>query len=329
MRIDPAVHLNQPVRQFVRKTETVVHRNMTVSQATVLLRSRQINERVVYFYVVDEEGRLCGILPARGLILAAPDQQIGSIMNSPPIACEGDRPLRQALAMFAKHRFLALPVVDHEQRLLGVIDLDLYSEEAVDRAVAEREADVFQLIGVWMEQYQSGGIFKAYRLRMPWLMCNIIGGMVCAAIATWFGRHLAAIAVIASFIPLVLALCESVAIQSLTLSLQRIHLGPLSWRIFARLSQREARTAFLLALTCAIVVGFTSLLWGQGYHAPLIIAISILVAMGIAALVGTIMPLMLRLLQLDPRVAAGPVVLMCVDVCAMLVYLGLSSLVLR
>lgn len=329
MQLDLERHLDLPSRQFAHQTHTVVRRHMTAAQAAEELRARQINERVIYFYVVDDDDRLCGVLPARALILAGPQEKIEAIM-SPPVVCPGDQPLRETLAMFAKHRFLALPVVDLEHRLLGVIDLDLYSEEAVDRAVAEREADVFQLIGVWMEQYQAGGSFKAYRLRMPWLVCNLIGGMICAGVATLFSGVITQVAVIAAFIPLVLTLCESVAIQSLTLSLQRLHLGAVDWRGLLRLGGREGRTALLLAASCGAVVSVAALLWAQPYHhAPLVLAMAILVAMCIAAMAGVVVPLTLRLLRLDPRVAAGPVVLMCVDVSALLVYLGLATLVLR
>jgi magnesium transporter len=254
---------------------------------------------------------------------------IDSLM-SPPVVCRGEQPLREALAMFARHRFLALPVVDEEDRLLGVIDLDLYSEEAVDRVVAEREADVFQLIGVWMEQYQTGRPFQAYRLRMPWLVCNLVGGMLCAAVATLFAGVIAQVALIAAFIPLVLTLCESVAIQSLTLSLQRLHVAAVNWRGLARLGGREIRAALLLSATCALVVGAAALFWGwPNHHAALVLAAAILLAMCLAAVAGVVVPLTLRLLRLDPRVAAGPVVLMCVDVAALLVYLGLATLVLR
>jgi magnesium transporter len=318
-------HLDTPVRQFARPTAAVLKETMTVAEAAALLRQRTIQERIVYFYVVDENDRLTGVLPSRKLILAALEEKIGDLMYQSPVACPAETPLREALAMFARHQFLALPVVDDAHRLVGVIDLDLYSEEAVDRAVADRESDVFQLIGVWIEQYRAGGAIRAYRMRMPWLICNMVGGMVCAGIATWFGAVIELVLVIAAFVPLVLTLSESISIQSLTLSLQSLHTSTTDWRQLARLIWREGRTSFLLGLTCAIVVGAMAFIWGGGIGVPLVIASSILAAMCLAALLGMGIPLTLHLLRLDPRVAAGPVVLMCVDVATLIIYLAIAS----
>lgn len=321
-------HLDEPIRGFVRRTKSTLRADLTVSQALDDLRSRGIDEGIIYFYVLDDEDRLVGVMPTRSLLLSAPDQKLREVMRKGVVSCRSDRPLWEAMSMFAVHRYLALPVVDENERFEGVIDVKLYSEEAEDMAAAEHEADVFQIIGVWIEQYRGGGALKAYRIRMPWLACNLVGGLISAGIATAFGAVLEQAIVIAAFIPLVLTLCESVSIQSLTLAIQSMHASKVNLRQIRKLALRESMVSLLLGVTCAVLVGAAAIAWAGVGAAVAVIAGSILVAMCIAAVLGLLVPLTLHLAKLDPRVAAGPLVLMLVDVTAMLVYLGLAHLML-
>jgi magnesium transporter len=267
-------------------------------------------------------------MPTRTLILSPPEARIEKVMKRGVVTVQSDRPLWEAMSMFAVHRYLALPVVDRDGKFEGVIDVKLYSDEAEDMAAAEHEADVFQIIGVWIEQYRGGGAFKAFRIRMPWLVCNLVGGLISAAIATAFGAVLEQAIVIAAFIPLVLTLCESVAIQSLTLAIQFMHASKVNFRQIRRLAWRETTVSVLLGLTCATLVGIAALMWAGFVGAVLVISVSILIAMCVAAVLGLLVPLVLHMAKLDPRVAAGPLVLMLVDITAMLVYLGLAHVIL-
>ncbi len=321
-------HLDEPIRGFLRRTKATLRQSMTIGEALADLRARGIEEGIIYFYVLDDEDRLVGVMATRALLLSGPDEKLSEVMQKGVVSCRADRPLWEAMSMFAVHRFLAIPVVDENGRFEGVIDVKLYSDEAEDLASAEHEADVFQIIGVWLEQYRGGGPLKAYRIRMPWLVCNLIGGLLSAGIATVFGAVLEQAIVIAAFIPLVLTLCESVAIQSLTLAIQFMHGSKVNTRQIRRLAFRESAVSLLLGLTCATLVGIAALAWAGVVPAVAVISGAILVAMCIAAVLGLLVPLTLHLAKLDPRVAAGPLVLMLVDVSAMLVYLGLAHLVL-
>ncbi len=321
-------HLDKPIKGFIRRTKATLRSSLTIGEALEDLRSRGIEEGIVYFYVVDENDRLVGVMPTRSLLLSAPDEPIKKVMKQGVVSCRSDRPLWEAMSMFAVHRFLAIPVVDADGRFEGVIDVKLYSDEAADMASAEHEADVFQIIGVWIEQYRGGGPWKAFRIRMPWLGCNLLGGLISAGIATVFGGVLEQAIVIAAFIPLVLTLCESVSIQSLTLAIQFMHASKVNFRQIQKLALRETAVSLLLGLSCAAIVGIIAMLWAGPVPAVGVIAGSILIAMCIAAVLGLLVPLVLHVAKLDPRVAAGPLVLMLVDVTAMLVYLGIAHLAL-
>lgn len=321
-------HLDEPIRGFVRRTSATLRGSLTIYSALEELRRRGIDEGIIYFYVLDDEDKLIGVIPTRSLILSSPEKRLDEVMKRGVVCVQSDRPLWEAMSMFAVHRYLALPVVDHNGRLEGVIDVKLYSDEAEDMAAAEHEADVFQLIGVWIEQYRGGSPIKAFRIRMPWLACNLVGGLISAAIATLFGAVLEQVIVIAAFIPLVLTLCESVSIQSLTLAIQHMHASKVNLRQIRKLAWRESTVSVLLGVTCAVLVGLAAMIWAGATPAVLVIAGSILTAMCIAAVLGLLVPLVLHMAKLDPRVAAGPLVLMLVDITAMMVYLGLAHLVL-
>jgi len=321
-------HLDEAISGFLRRTQSTLRSSLTVYEALQELRERGIDEGIIYFYVLDDDGKLVGVMPTRTLILSPPEARIEKVMKRGVVTVQSDRPLWEAMSMFAVHRYLALPVVDRDGKFEGVIDVKLYSDEAEDMAAAEHEADVFQIIGVWIEQYRGGGAFKAFRIRMPWLVCNLVGGLISAAIATAFGAVLEQAIVIAAFIPLVLTLCESVAIQSLTLAIQFMHASKVNFRQIRRLAWRETTVSVLLGLTCATLVGIAALMWAGFVGAVLVISVSILIAMCVAAVLGLLVPLVLHMAKLDPRVAAGPLVLMLVDITAMLVYLGLAHVIL-
>ncbi|MFU8829680.1 MAG: magnesium transporter [Phycisphaerales bacterium] len=328
MKAEIEEHLDEAISGFLRRTKSTLRSSMTVYGALQELRERGIDEGIIYFYVLDDDGKLVGVMPTRSLILSPPEARIENVMKRGVVTVQSDRPLWEAMSMFAVHRYLALPVVDRDGKFEGVIDVKLYSDEAEDMAAAEHEADVFQIIGVWIEQYRGGGPIKAFRIRMPWLVCNLVGGLISAVIATAFGAVLEQAIVIAAFIPLVLTLCESVAIQSLTLAIQFMHASKVNFRQIRRLAWGETTVSVLLGLTCATLVGIAALMWAGFVGAVLVISVSILIAMCVAAVLGLLVPLVLHMAKLDPRVAAGPLVLMLVDITAMLVYLGLAHVIL-
>jgi magnesium transporter len=202
----------------------------------------------------------------------------------------------------------------------------LFTHEVIDLARRTYD-DIFQLIGVHGTAQSSP--WSAFRDRFPWLLCNIAGGMVAAVIASRYEFLLQEVVVLALFIPLVLALGESVSMQSLTLTLQGLADGPIVWRRLVASLWKELRTALLLGLACGGVVGGAAWIWrGQVAVAATILA-AIALSMIVACLLGVVLPSILRALRADPRIAAGPVVLASTDVATLLFYFGLGERFLR
>lgn len=325
--MDPAIkthELTQPTQRFMRPVEVSLQIDQTIGQALLALRGRQIEHRILYFYVTDADGRLQGVIRSRDLLLKQIDVPVRDIMQQPVISVPASAPLELAMELFAMYRLLALPVVDEQNRLVGMVDIRLYSDEIYELAERNRAMDLFRVIGVSVQQLREGSAFRGFRLRMPWLSCNLIGGVACAVIAAIFDQVLAEVLLLAMFIPLVLTLAESISIQAVTLGLAHLHAPQTSKRLAGRL-MKEWKTAALLGGFSGVAVGVAAILWGQGIHPPLVITASVAGSMLLAATLGTIIPFLLNALKLDPKVAAGPVVLMFTDIATLALFLGLGT----
>lgn len=287
-----------------------------------------VEGRIVYFYVVDEDRRLQGVVPTRRLLLSAPETAVADIMQRNVITLPATATLLDACEFFTMHRLMALPVVDEEHRMLGVVDVELYTDEVSDLADRRESESVFQLIGVRLAQVRQASIPTAVRRRSPWLLCNVSGGLACAYLASLYEQVLAEVVVLAMFIPVVLTLAESVSIQSLTLTLQVHPVGRFQWRKVLWAVRREAMVSMLLGLGCGGLVGLVAGFWQGRSLVGLCIALSIALAVTTGALFGLLVPTVLRALQRDPKPAAGPIALAMTDITALFYYLALAAMVL-
>jgi magnesium transporter len=314
------------VGDFISPIQTTILINQTVREALERIRQLKLTKKIFYFYVIDQENHLKGVVSTRSLLLSSPEKKIHEIYEEHIISISADHSLQEAMQILTEHRLLAVPVVDFDGRLLGIIDIQLYLDEAVDVVQARRSStDLFQVMGLKLEERKGITVWQIYRSRMPWIFCNMIGGFACAIISRAFEVVLLKVIILAMFIPLVLTLSESISMQSMTYSLQLLHRPKISSRRVLYRVFTEWRMVLLLAITCGCIVGGVSLAWGQGWHPALSIGIGILFSVTISGTIGASIPLLLHMWKLDPKVAAGPVVLMFADVITTAIYLGLST----
>jgi magnesium transporter len=328
--------LNEPVTNYTRTDYATVYPQWTVGEALAHMRDHPPPGRIIYFYVVDESMRLVGVVPTRRLVLSGLDASMRDIMISSVIAIPASATLLDACEFFSLHRLLAFPVVDEARRLVGVIDIEAYAEELAETGETDpasappgRMDDVFQLIGVRLTRSQQARPLVAFRGRFPWLLCNIAGGALAALLAEVYQVQLTwQNAVLALFIPVVLALAESVAIQSVTLALESVRDADASWRgLFKRL-RPEVLTGLMLGSCAGLLVGALAALW-QGLALLFAIVLGgIAIGVTCAAVAGLTVPHLLRLLKRDPQVAAGPIALTCADVAALLAYFNLARVLI-
>ncbi len=326
--MDQTQHLQEPVLVHARKDFTTLRRDLTVQQALDAIRQHGVAEKIVYFYVLDADDRLVGVVPTRRLLTAPLDKPVAEIMIGRVIAIPQTATLLEACELFVLHKFLAFPVVDEQRRMVGVIDVGVFAEEVVDMSEGERTDELFESLGFRVSQVRDASPVKAFRLRFPWLLATIGSGTLCALLASAYEITLAKSLVLAFFLTMVLGLGESVSIQSMTVTIQALRTMRPTLRWYVNAFRREAVTALLLGAACGSVVGLIVWLWRGTGLAAVAIGSSILLALGAACLFGLSIPALLHALKLDPKIAAGPVTLALTDLFTLLVYFSLAALLL-
>ena len=319
-----AKDLQTPVGEHARKDFTRFVIGQTVDEVLRALRENPPGERIIYFYVVDEDGRLRGVVPTRQLLLSPPDRRVEEIMARGLISLPATASIQHACELFALHRFLALPVVDADQRLVGTVDIQLYTDEVDELNDMEKRSNLFQAIGVYAEGRGWSSPITAFRRRIPWLGSNLIGGLICAVLANFFQAELSRVIALAMFIPVVLNLAESVSSQSVSLTLHVLQGQRLDRQFIADGLRRELATGLLLGTACGAVVGTAAWAWLGPPRLALALLGGIASGVTVSALLGLSLPVILRLFKLDPKVAAGPIALAGSDVATLLAYFSFA-----
>jgi magnesium transporter len=316
-------NLSDPVVRHMRTELARLRIDHTVGEALAALRQSPPPTRIVYFYVVDDAGRLGGVIPARALLLSTPETRVADIMIKGAIAIPADATVLDACEFFVLHRFLAFPVVDDQRRLIGAIDVELYTDELRDLGGGMND-DLFQLVGVHLTWARHMNPFSAFRRRFPWLVCNITGGIAAAFLCGMFQGELERVVTLALFIPVVLALAESVSIQSISLTLQLLRGKSPSWPLIFQKLYRELHVGLLLGGASGLLVGLVALLWLGKLPLALCVLGGIAGGVTSAAVLGATVPNLLRRLKLDPQVAGGPIVLAVTDVITLVCYFNIA-----
>ncbi len=319
---DPMQILAEPIGKHMRTDPTRIPAGSSVAQALDYIRDHELGGRVIYFYVVDEADRLVGVVPTRRLLKSRPATPICDVMITSVISVPDTATVLEACEFFAMHKLLAFPVVDAERKLIGLVDVDLYTEELADLELRREGDDLFQLVGVHLSAAEQQRLVYSARKRFPWLLCNVIGGMIAAFIADAY-ENVATLALVPPFIALVTGMAEGVAIQSVSLSLQTLHGRAPTWGALAQKVGREVLVGLLLGCACGFLAGMVPFVWKGSALAGMSLGIGINVGVAASAAVGIALPFLLRLAHLDPQVASGPIALAAADMITLLLYFNL------
>src|SRR5882724_10921129 len=326
MNIAPGIpDFNAPVADHARKDFPLLDAGMTVGEALERIRREGVGERVVYFYAVDEQKRLVGVVPTRRLLTAPLETPLRQVMVPRVVAIPATATILDACEFFVLYKFLAFPVVDEQRRVVGVIDANLFAEEILEagesedryRSTAPVGPEFFEALGFRIEQIRGVSPWRVFRFRFPWLLVTVTGGTLSAILARFFEATLARSLVLAFFLTMVLALNESVSMQSMSVTIHALRSVSVTRRWLAASFRREVSTALLLGLACGIVVG------------AFVIGGSIALSLVTASALGLGVPSFLHRFKLDLKIAAGPVTLALADFVALVIYFTCAWLVLR
>jgi magnesium transporter len=321
--------LDRPVSEFLQHDFIALPETWTCARALEEIRLTGDDHKVSYFYTVDDDDRLCGVIPVRRFLTAPADRLLGEMAFRNLVTVGDHETMADVARSFQSHKFLSLPVVRADGSVAGVVDLKALAGEEVDhsnRAVVE---EVFQTIGVRLEALTSDSLWAVWWTRFPWLLSTLASGFFCAWLSSRFSSTLEKNILLSFFIALVLALGESIAIQSMTFSFQELHKPAKERRRYPVLFAREVAMALALGLPIGLVVGAMAFVIQPRGDTSLVIGTSIAVSILCACLVGLVLPWVLKLLKVEPKVAAGPLVLALTDISTVLTYLVLATVMLK
>ncbi len=319
---------HQPVIEIARKDFTAIRKDLKVEEAFKKIREDGVGERIFYFYVVDDKNKLVGVLPTRRLLIGGLEQKIEDLMVKHVAALPKTATVYDALEFFATYKFLAFPVVDEERKMIGVVDVNLFTEELLNTEEPEEVNDVFEEIGFKISEVKNASPTKAWRYRFPWFLSTIIGGVVCALLAGIFEATITHSVIIAFFLTLMLGLGDSISIQAMTVTIQLLRSAKPTMKWYSKNLFREIQTALLIGLSSAFLVGIVVYVWKHDPVTTAVIFLGIVSIQIVAAVLGMSVPFILHALKLDPKIAAGPITLAVTDAFTIVIYLSLATLLL-
>jgi magnesium transporter len=332
MKLADAVDFNAPALNYARTDFPLLKADASVERALETIRREGVGERVIYFYAVDEDQRLVGVVPTRRLLTAAPATLLREIMVPRVIALPVSATVLEACEFFVLYKLLAFPVVNAERHVIGVVDADVFTQSVLETEETETEGardDFFEALGFHLGEVRDASPWRVFRYRFPWLLATVTSGTLCAILTELFEVTLARSLVLAFFLTMVLGLTESVSAQSMSVTIQALRSAKVTWRWFAVALRREMVTAALLGFACSAVVAAIVWFWRGDALATLVIGGSIALSLMTACLFGLGVPSLLHRFKLDPKIAAGPITLALADFFALVFYFSSAWLVLR
>ena len=276
---------------------------------------------IYYVYVVDDENRLKGVLPLKKMITHPSVSKIKHVMETDAVSVKADTPLDEVAIDFEKYDLVAMPVVDSIGRLVGQITVD----DVMDEVREQQERDYQLASGISSDIDADDSIFAQTKARLPWLLIGIIGGIVNSLILGGFEAQLAAVTALAFFIPLIGGTGGNVGVQASAIVVQGLANGRLELNEFWRQIWRAVRIALLNAIVISGVVFAYILVTEPGDWALVMaVAVSLFCVVIFATVFGTLVPLTLERLKINPALATGPFIQITNDVVGLLIYVGMS-----
>ena len=296
--------------------------DMTAGEAITALQGSRDVEMVFYLYVIDARRHLVGVVSLRRLLLVSPTTPLKRIMTTDLISVRADMDQEEVARQVASYNLLAIPVVDEENKLVGVITVD----DVIDVIKDEATEDVYRLAGVSSDDRVFTRFTESLRKRVPWLMVNLVTAFVAAFVVGLFQSSISSVTALAVFMPVVAGMGGNAATQTLTVIVRGIALGELTGANARKALLKEAMVGIGNGLSCGLVGGLAAWAFNGNAWLGMILALAMIINMFVAATAGTLIPLSLRALKVDPALASSVFITTLTDVFGFLSFLGLATL---
>ena len=310
-----------------------LNKNLTVGQCFEKIRREGINKETVYTCYVTEKRKLIGTVSVKDLLLAEQDISVSEIMETNLISINAYEDKEIVAQMFSKYDVLALPVVDHDDRIIGIVTVD----DAMDVMEDEATEDIERMAAITSSDkaYLKTGVFSIWKTRIPWLVLLMLSATFTGIILNSFEESLSIFPVLISFIPMLMGTGGNAGGQSSATVIRGMAVGEIELSDILRVLWKELRVAILCGVTVA-VVGYLKLFFidnmifglDVSYPEMAVVSLTLMVTVVAAKIVGCALPIIAKAVHLDPAVMAGPFITTIVDVLSLVVYFFIAMRVL-
>jgi magnesium transporter len=302
-----------------------LNEDLTVGEAITALQSARDVEMVFYLYVVDARGHLVGVTSLRRLLLVSPETPLKRIMTPDVISVRVDTDQEEVARQVASYNLLAVPVVDEENKLVGVITVD----DVIDVIKDEATEDLLRLAGVSGDERIATPPFEALRKRLPWLGINLITAFFAASVVALFESTISRVTALAVFMPIVAGMGGNAGTQTLTVVVRGLAIGELTWANSRKTLIKETAIGVGNGLILGAVAALIAWATKGDPMIGLLLGMAMLCNMFVAATAGTLVPLGLAALKVDPALASAVFITTFTDVVGFASFLGFATIFLR
>jgi magnesium transporter len=296
--------------------------DLTAGESITALQTARDVEMVFYLYVVDERRHLVGVVSLRRLLLVPPDTPLKRIMTTEVYSARVDTDQEEVARQVASYNLLAIPVVDSENKLVGIITVD----DVIDVIKDEATEDVYRLAGVAKDDSIETPAVESLRRRLPWLFINLATAFLAATVVSVFESTINQVVALAALMPIVAGMGGNAATQTLAVIVRGLALGELTWTNTRKALGKEAIVGLTNGMVLGIVAAGGAWLLKRDLLLGCVLGLAMVINMFIAATAGTLIPLGLRAIKVDPALASSVFITTLTDVFGFLSFLGLATL---
>lgn len=307
--------------EFIAITE-----DQTIGQALDLVRKRDGEEfeEVAYLYVINTDHKLVGILSVRDLVFRMPHKKIVDVMNKEVRLVRVDTDQEEVARLFSQYHYMALPVVEQDGRLVGVVE----AHQVIDILREEATEDMQLMVGMSGEESAFTPWRRSFGMRMPWLLINLLTAFLAGGVIAFFEDTLARWTALAIFLPIIAGQGGNSGMQTLTVTIRSMALGELKGELARKVVVKELLIGLLNGLAIGIIVGIIGLLWQDSILMGIIVMLAMFLNTLAAAIAGTLIPLALRAAKVDPALSSSIFLTTVTDVAGFFFFLGLATLLI-
>ncbi len=302
-----------------------IDKDLTVEEAIEAIRKASKEKRIIYVYVIDKYRHLIGVVTLRALITADKEDRIESITNTNIISVRTDMDQEEVAKIVEKYDLLSIPVTDNKNRLVGVINVD----DIIDVIREETTEDIYKLAGTSEEEMEEVSVLSIIKYRAPWLIMSLLGESVSGSVLKFFDGTLKTAISLSFFMPLIMALGGNTGQQSQTIVVRALAIGKFDESGIWIIIKKQIKTAVSIGALFSVLGFFMAYVFQHNINLAVVVASALFLSMFLSTMIGAMLPVGLKKINVDPAVAASPFISAMNDIMGLFIYLTIATLMIK